>query len=81
MKKTISADMQMPNITETTCDVGWVVVDACLDGLETSANQLFDDPEFKRMFDELRRYTDRQLYGDEKSHTIEMELTLYRENI
>lgn len=80
MKKAILSDVKMPDISETECDVGWVVVDAYLDGLEVSAQQLFDDPEYKRMFDELRRYTDIKLYGDDKSHTIEIGVKLYRES-
>lgn len=80
MEKEVLHDVKMPEISVMDCDVGWVVVDAYLEGLEVSAQQLFDDLEYKRLFDELRRYVDLQLYGDEKSQTIDMKVKLYREN-
>ncbi len=79
MECRIFKDYEKLNISEITCDIGWVVVDAYLDGIEISAQQLLADPEFNKMFNDLRHYTDLQLYGDETSKTIDLKVIAYRE--
>lgn len=79
MKKETSIKAVKPETRQNACDVGWVIVDAYLDGLEASAPELFGDREYKRIFDEMRHYTDLQLYGGDEFNMDDLEVVIYRD--
>lgn len=80
MDKNSKPNDLIPKTSKRTCNIGWAVADAYLEGLQECADQLFGDPEFKRMFDEMRSYINKQLYGDEKITMGELEVTVFQDN-
>lgn len=79
MENNMQKEFELPVTASRTCDVGWLIVEAYLDGLESSARELFGDIEYKNMFDGLRKYTNRKLYGCDEFNMVDIELTIYQE--
>lgn len=77
--KIIQMSEMLSRFERVKCHVGWIVVEAYLDGMEAIASELFDDPEYKERFDSLRKYINYQIYGDEKTDVADVEVVVYRE--
>lgn len=79
MKSNTIQDIELPQIEKRQCLVGWLVVESYLDGLEEVASELFNDPEYKKRYNALRRYCNKQLYGDNKCDSADIEVVIYKE--
>lgn len=79
MKGKTTRDIEISQFEKKENLVGWLVVESYLDGLEEVASELFNDPEYKKRFNALRRYCNKQLYGDSKCDSTEIEVIIYKE--
>ena len=70
---------KLPKMPAERIDLGWIIVDAYLDGLELVTSELSADPEYKKRFDALRSYTDLMINGSEDRIMIDTAATVYRE--
>lgn len=79
MKKETSKKIRLQDVETARVEIGWFIADAYLDGLAANASELFGDDEYKKRFDALRTYVNRQLYGGDEFNMVDVNVTIYRE--
>ncbi len=80
MRNTTAKALDLPKVNARKCLLGWFIVEAYLDGLEASASELFGDLEYKKLFDSLRVYSNKQIYGNKEFNMVDVDVIVYQDD-